>query len=315
MNHLVAIVGPTGVGKSQLAVCLAQAFNGEIVNADSRQVYRFMDIGTAKPTPEQLCQAPHYLIGVINPAEDFSLAQYQGMARQTVSGIIGRDKLPLLVGGSGLYVWAVLEGWGRPKVKPNPELRRRLEEKALKMGTEQLYRELEAVDPQAASRVDRQNVRRVIRALEVYHGGGRPSSQPSKEAPAYDILIIGLTMDREELYRRIDARVDEMVKRGLVEEVSRLMAMGYSLELPAMSAIGYRQIGMYLREELGLEAAIQQIKFESHRFVRQQYNWFGLKDDRIRWFDVGGRVYRQIEGLVASFIGRGKRGETRGLDW
>jgi tRNA dimethylallyltransferase len=291
MNHLVAIVGPTGVGKSQLAVCLAQAFNGEIVNADSRQVYRFMDIGTGKPTPELLRQVPHHLIGVINPSEDFSLAQYQKMAEQAVSDIIGRDKLPLLVGGSGLYVRAVLEGWGIPRIKPKPELRRRLEEKAL----------------------DRQNLRRIIRALEVHHGGGGPSPQPSKEAPAYDILIIGLTLDREELYRRIDARVDEMVKHGMVEEVSRLMAMDYGPELPAMSAIGYRQIGMYLRGELCLEAAVQQIKYESHRFVRQQYNWFGLKDDRISWFDVGGSVYREIEGLLASFIDRGKMEKTRGL--
>jgi tRNA dimethylallyltransferase len=313
MNHLVAIVGPTGVGKSQLAVCLAQAFNGEIVNADSRQVYRFMDIGTGKPTPELLRQVPHHLIGVINPSEDFSLAQYQKMAEQAVSDIIGRDKLPLLVGGSGLYVRAVLEGWGIPRIKPKPELRRRLEEKALKMGTEWLYRELEVVDPQAASRVDRQNLRRIIRALEVHHGGGGPSPQPSKEAPAYDILIIGLTLDREELYRRIDARVDKMVKHGMVEEVSRLMAMDYGPELPAMSAIGYRQIGMYLRGELCLEAAVQQIKYESHRFVRQQYNWFGLKDDRISWFDVGGSVYREIEGLLASFIDRGKMEKTRGL--
>lgn len=307
MNRLVAIVGPTGVGKSQLALALAQAFNGEIVSADSRQVCRHMDIATAKPSRRELALIRHHLIDIINPDEDFSLAQYQELAHRAISDIERRHKLALLVGGSGLYVWSVLEGWGIPRIPPDPELRYSLEERAAKVGGEELYRELEQVDPAAAKRIDQRNVRRVIRALEIHRGtqAPHPRHQPEK-APPYNSLIIGLTADRAELYRRIDLRVDAMIERGLVEEVKKLVARGYGLGLPAMSGIGYRQIGMFLEGQLTLEAAVQQIKFESHRFVRHQYNWFKLKDDRIRWFDIQGKVDSEITALVDRFISQEK---------
>ena len=303
MNRLVAIVGPTGVGKSRLALVLAQAFNGEIVSADSRQVCRYMDIATAKPDRQELACIRHHLVDIINPSDDFGLAQYQGLAHRAISDIGQRHKLALLVGGSGLYVWSVLEGWGIPRVPPDPELRHSLEARAAKVGKDELYRELEQVDPAAASRIDRRNLRRVIRALEVYRGTQAPSPrQQSGKAPPYDSLIIGLTADRAELYRRIDSRVDAMIERGLVEEVKSLVARGYGLDLPAMSGIGYRQIGMFLEGALTLEAAVQQIKFESHRFVRRQYNWFKLKDDRIRWFDIQEKADPEIMKLVDRFI-------------
>jgi len=306
MNHLVAIIGPTGSGKSRLALRLAQAFNGEIVSADSRQVYRYMDIGTAKPSPKELSLIPHHLINIVNPDEVFSLAQYQTLACKAISDIQQRHKLPLLVGGSGLYVWAVLEGWRIPPVPPDPEFRHSLEEKAANTGTEELYQELMRIDPAAAQKIDPRNVRRVIRALEVYGKTRTPFSQlQDKEIPSFNTLIIGQTADRTELYRRIDLRVDKMIEQGLVTEVEKLVNMGYDFNLPAMSGIGYKQIGQFLKGELTLAAAIQQIKFETHRFVRHQYTWFRLKDDRIHWFDIQSSVDSAITALVSKFIGKG----------
>ena len=303
MNYLVAIVGPTGIGKSRLALRLAQTFAGEIVSADSRQVYRHMDIGTAKPSREELSLVPHHLINIVNPDEDFSLAQYQELAYRVIGDIHQRNKLPILVGGSGMYIWSVLEGWGIPRVQPDLEFRHSLEEKANKVGKDELYRELEEIDPVAVQRIDRRNVRRVIRALEVHRGTETPFSQLQyRKAPPFNTLIIGLTTDRAELYRRIDLRVDEMIKRGLVAEVEKLMNMGYDFNLSAMSGIGYKQIGMFLNGELALATAIQQIKFETHRFVRHQYNWFQLKDERIKWFDIQSRLNSEITALLASFI-------------
>ncbi len=304
MNHIVAIVGPTGTGKSKLAIRLAQAFNGEIVSADSRQVYRYLDIGTAKPGPEELALVPHHLISIVSPDEDFSLAQYQELAYQAIEDIQRRHKLAFLVGGSGLYVWSVLEGWGIPPVPPDLEFRHSLEEKAAKAGKDELYQELARIDPVGAQRIDRRNVRRIVRALEVHRGSGVPFSRlQRKEALPFNALIIGLTADRAELYRRIDLRVDKMIEQGLVAEVAKLINMGYRLNHPAMSGIGYKEICLFLRDELTLAAAIQQIKFETHRFVRHQYAWFKLKDDRIKWFDIDSDdMYSEIPTLLAKFI-------------
>jgi tRNA dimethylallyltransferase len=309
MNHLIAIVGPTGSGKSQLALRLAQAFDGEIVSADSRQVYRYMDIGTAKPSPEELSLVRHHLINIINPDEAFSLAQYQTLAYQAIRDIQQRHKLPLLVGGSGLYVWAVLEGWRIPMVPPDPEFRHSLEEKVANAGANEIYQELVKVDPTSARKIDPRNVRRIIRALEVHEKTKNPFSQLQiKQPPPFCSLIIGLTAERRELYRRIDQRVDRMIEQGLVAEVEKLVKMGYHFNLPAMSSIGYKQIGLFLKGEINLPAAIQQIKFESHRFARHQYNWFRLSDERILWFDVSGELDSEIEATITNFL---KDVETR----
>jgi tRNA dimethylallyltransferase len=303
MNRLVAIVGPTGVGKSRLALHLASLFHGEIVSADSRQVYRYLDIGTAKPSPQELSQVFHHLISITNPDDDFGLAQYQALAYQAIEDIQSRNRFPFLVGGSGLYVWAVLEGWQIPKVSPDLEFRYNLEKRASDAGIDEIYRELSRVDPVAAQKIDRRNVRRVIRALEVHNKAKTPFSQLGyKEAPALNSFIIGLTADRAEIYRRTDQRVDDMMARGLVTEVENLSKMGYYFNLPAMSGIGYRQIGQFLKGELRLEVAKQQIKSETHRFVRHQYAWFRLKDERIHWFDIEHQGVTEIEGVLAEFI-------------
>jgi tRNA dimethylallyltransferase len=287
MNRLVAVVGPTGVGKSKLALRLAQALDGEIVSADSRQVYRYMDIGTAKPTPQEQASVPHHLIDILEPDEDFSLAQYQQLAYKAIKDINGRHRLALLVGGSGLYVWSVLEGWKIPAVAPDPKFRRHLEAKAASGEEDELYRELARLDPAAAQKIDPRNVRRTIRALEVHRNASKPISRlQGKKPPPFQAVIIGLTAERPELYRRIDLRVDGMIKDGLVEEVKQLLDRGYDAGLPAMSGIGYRQITMYLRGELALADAVQQTKFETHRLARHQYSWFRLKDVRIGWFDI-----------------------------
>jgi tRNA dimethylallyltransferase len=306
MDNLIAIVGPTGVGKSRLALHLAQSFNGEIVSADSRQVYRYMDIGTAKPNQQELSLIPHHLIDIINPDDTFSLAQYQELANSAIDNILQRQKLPFLVGGSGQYVWSVLEGWVIPRVPPDPNLRHTLEEKAASGGREELYHELERLDPAAAGRIDRYNLRRLVRALEVARSSNSATyERQAVKSPPFRKLIIGLTADRSELYRQIDARIDAMIEQGLVEEVKKLVNKGYGLDLPAMSGIGYQQIGMFLKGNISLETAIKRIKFESHRLVRQQFNWFSLKDDRIRWFDIQGRAGDEITVLIDDFIGGG----------
>ncbi len=302
MSHLIAIVGPTAVGKSALALHLAQVFGGEIVNADSRQVYCYMDIGTAKPSPEERALAPHHLIDVVDPDQDFTIAIYQEMAMRAIEDIQRRGRLALLVGGSGLYVRAVIGGLRIPQVAPDAELRRNLEEKAAREGYMVLYEELERRDPAAAERIDPRNVRRVIRALEVCYLTGLPFSQLQSISPSFRTLLIGLTIAREDLYRRIDSRVDRMMERGLVQEVEGLLQRGYSLDLPAMSGLGYKQIGQYLQGEMSLDEAVQRIKYETHRFARHQYAWFRLKDEAIHWFDVGSGVEDTVQGLIKGFI-------------
>jgi tRNA dimethylallyltransferase len=303
MNQLLGIVGPTAVGKSRLAIQLAQELGGEIVNADSRQVYRYLDIGTAKPSLQERAIVPHHVFDVVSPDENFSLAQYQQLALKAVEEIHQREKLPIVVGGSGQYVWSVLEGWGIPQVAPNLEFRREMEQRASRGESNQLHEELSAVDPESAEQIDPRNVRRTIRALEVFNETETPFSQlKQKGSPSFNVFVIGLTADRDELYRRIDMRVDGMIEQGLVDEVKRLMSRGFDFNMPALASIGYRQIGQFLRDELTLPGAIQQIKFESHRLARQQYTWFPLEDERIHWFDIQHTPDYQLMSPLKKFL-------------
>ncbi len=299
MKPLTVILGPTAMGKSKLALQLAHELGGELISADSRQVYRYMDIGTAKPTPEERALIPHHLIDVVNPDKSFSLALFQELAYQALGDIHHRGKLAILVGGSGLYIWSLIEGWRPPPVPPSPELRHALEARARTEGYERLYEELRGLDSVAAEGIDPRNIRRIIRALEVYHSTDKPFSQLQEKKPAsLQTLIIGLTIERDELYRRIDSRVDGMIKRGLVDEVESLVARGYSLDLPSMSAVGYKQIGLFLRGKLALSQAIQRIKYDTHRLARHQYSWFRLNDERIHWFDIKDAFEGQVKELI-----------------
>jgi tRNA dimethylallyltransferase len=307
---VIAIVGPTAVGKSELALHLAQYFPVEIIGADSRQVYRYMDIGTNKPSPAERASVPHHIIDVVEPDEDFSLAMYHRLAIEALKAIQQKGKLPLLVGGSGLYVWSLVEGWKIPQVPPNQKLRRQLEARVEQEGSHSLYQELQDIDPIAATKINPSNTRRIIRALEIYHTlGQHPSQLQRKEAPSFPILLIGLTRERSELHRKIDWRVDKMIQIGLVEEVEQLLKRGYSPSLPSMSGIGYKQIAQFLRGEMTLPQAIDKIKYETHRLARHQYAWFRLSDSRIHWFDTSGAeakantaTLNKVTGLIEGFI-------------
>ncbi|MDY6834127.1 MAG: tRNA (adenosine(37)-N6)-dimethylallyltransferase MiaA [Chloroflexota bacterium] len=289
MKNIVAIVGPTAVGKSRLALHLAQLFDGEIVGADSRQVYRIIDIGTAKPTLGERSLVPHHLVDTIDLTESFSLGLYQRLAYETIEDIQMRGKLPVLVGGTGQYVWSALEGWSIPHVPPQPKLRQGLELRAANEGSLALHAELNAIDPVAAKTIDHRNVRRVIRAIEVYKVSGVPFSQLRKKAitpPFPNLIIIGLTTSRYDLYRYIDERVDRMVEIGLIEEVRILMEWGYDFNMSPLTSMGYKQMNEYIRGLMDLPTALERTKVETHRFARHQYAWFRLSDARINWLDA-----------------------------
>ena len=286
-ERLIAIVGPTASGKTALAVALAERLGGEVVNADSRQVYRGMDIGTAKPTAEERRRARHWLVDVADPDEPFSVGRYLDLANEALHDCWSRGVLPVVAGGTGQYVWALLEGWQVPRVPPDRALRAELEAQAVRDGPQALLDELQRVDPTYFARVDQNNVRRVIRALEVYRRTGTPlSACTTRRPPTYGWTAIGLACDRDELYRRIDARVDAMIAAGLVDEVRALIDRGYGCDLPSMSGIGYRQVCQQLAGELSAGEAIERIKTETHRLVRMQHSWFRPADQRIHWLDA-----------------------------
>jgi tRNA dimethylallyltransferase len=301
---LVTIVGPTAVGKTALSLHLAEALEGEIVSADSRQIYRGMDIGTDKVPPEARARVPHHLIDVLEPDETLTLAQYKRMAVEAIDDISARGRKPFLVGGTGQYVRAIVEGWHVPEVAPRPRLRAALDA----LSTEKLSRWLAALDPAAAERIDARNRRRVIRALEVTLVTGQPISvQQTKSPPPYRILQVGLTLSRAELYQRIDARVERMMVEGLVDETRDLLER-YGREVPAMSGLGYAQIAAYLCGETTLEEAVTSIKRETRRLVRHQNNWFKPHDPEITWFDMTdpARAAQAIEQAVSLWLVSGR---------
>jgi tRNA dimethylallyltransferase len=285
---LILIVGPTAVGKTDLALQLAERLQGEIVSCDSRLFYRGMDIGTAKPTREERDRVPHHLIDVADPDETWSLALFQQRARQVIAGIQERRKLPLLVGGTGQYVRAVTEGWTPPEVLPDPRLRTILEKLAERNGKDWLYDRLMRLDPGAAVIIDPRNLRRTVRAMEVILTTGRSfSGQRGQVDTSYDVLAVGLRRPRPELYDRIDARIEAMFRAGLLKEVQALLAKGFSPSLPSMSGIGYRECCRVLQGELSEEEAKVLMRRATRAFVRRQSNWFKESDPGIHWFEAG----------------------------
>jgi tRNA dimethylallyltransferase len=284
---LIIILGPTAVGKTGLAIEVAKRIQGEIISADSRQIYRFMDIGTAKPTAEQQKLIRHHLIDAVNPDENLSLADYQKLARTTIDDIHFKELVPLLVGGTGQYITALVEGWSIPQVAPNEALRAELEQFADKEGAAALHKRLESIDPKAAANIDYRNVRRIIRALEVCLIAGRPISElQRKQPPDYDMLHIGLTTEREQLYQQADNRVDMMVKDGFLQEVEGLLQAGYSRKLPSMTGLGYAELTAHILDNLPLDEAIALTKNNTHDFIRRQYTWFRGHDPGILWHNI-----------------------------
>jgi tRNA dimethylallyltransferase len=283
--RVAVLVGPTAVGKTAAAIALAEVVSGEIISADSRYLYRGLDIGTAKPSAADRARVPHHLIDVTTPDQPWTLAVYQGAAYAAIEAVLGRGRLPLLVGGTGQYVRAVTDGWMVPPGAPSGTLRSELELVLAEHGVEALAERLRQLDPASAEVVDTRNPRRVIRAIEVALTTGRSFvAQRQKSAPPFDVAWMGLWLPREALYARIDARIDAMLAAGLVAEVQQLLARGYRWDLPALSAVGYRQIGAYLRGESNLDEAVRGIKRATRQFVRRQANWFKLADPAIHWF-------------------------------
>lgn len=304
MRHpLILIVGPTAVGKTEIAIQLAERLEGEIVSADSRLFYRGMDIGTAKPTSEEQARVPHYLIDIANPDEILSLAVFQQKAREAIADIHTRNKLPFLVGGTGQYVRAVTQGWTPPEVEPDERLREELEREKEARGIYWLYEKLKDLDPEAAEKIDPRNYRRTIRALEVILTTGRKfSEQRGQSDSPYRLVTVGLTRPREELYRRVDERIESMFANGFVDEVRGLLAKGYSPSLPTMSAIGYRECVGVIQGQLTEEQAKVQIRRATRVYVRRQANWFKESDPNIRWFRVEAGVVDEIEKNIRQLV-------------
>jgi tRNA dimethylallyltransferase len=284
---LLIILGPTAIGKTDLAIHIAQQLGGEIIGADSRQVYKYMNIGTATPTPQQQQQAPHHLISFLPPDDNLTLAEYQDRAYEKIEAVTDRDNLPLLVGGTGQYITAVEEGWSIPRVPPNIELRNELEAYADEHGNEAFHARLAKVDPAAAEKIHPNNVRRVVRAMEVYLETGTPITVlQQKEPPPYRIRVIGLRLERDLLYERADRRVHQMIDAGFIDEVQNLLDMGYDPGLPALSALGYREIVAYLNDDISLDETVELIQNSTHDFIRSQEVWFRGHDNGILWHNV-----------------------------
>lgn len=283
---VIFIVGPTASGKTDAGIRLAKKINGEVISADSRYLYRGMNIGTAKPTMEERQGIPHWLIDVADPDEIWSLSLFKKAADEAVQEIHERGKLPVIVGGTGQYIRCILEGWTIPEGEPDRRLRDFLEKWCNEIGADELHRKLACLDPEAAAKIEWQNMRRTIRALEViFTSGQKFSSQRKTTESPYNALIYGMKRERSVLYNRIDQRVDQMITAGLVDETAELLSKGYSPDLPSMSAIGYKEICDYLNKKTSLEEAAQLIKFRTHNFVRRQANWFKESDPAIRWIN------------------------------
>lgn len=287
--RVLLLVGPTAVGKTDLSIHIAQALGGEIVSADSRQVYRVMDIGTAKPTPEERALVPHHFIDSKDPDEIYSAGEYGRNARAVIDGLLTREILPVVVGGSGFYIRALVDGLFAPEIS-DQEVKEKWRRRVVTEGREAVFAELERVDPQTADRLHINDTQRIIRALQVYELTGKPISefQEGREEPAdFEPVFIGLERDRQELVQRIEQRVDQMIEQGLIEETKTLLAKGYSPELNALATLGYQEVVAYLQGEYNFEEMVEQIKIHTRQYSKRQMTWF-RRDLRVNWINLTG---------------------------
>ncbi len=299
---LVVIVGPTAVGKTAVGIGVARRLGGEILSGDSMQVYRLMDIGTDKPTVEERRGVPHHLIDIVYPHEDFSVADFQRRASMAIADIWGRGRLPLLVGGTGLYISAVIQGYYFPELPADRGLRALLTARAREQGGEELHRELLGIDPDTARRVHPHDLRRLVRALEVYYRTGRSLSSFKREQSGrspYDLLVLGLIMDRQTIYRWIEKRVDRMLERGLVEEVAGLLGQGYHEKLKPMQGLGYKELAAYLLGRSTLAEAVRLLKRNTRHLAKRQLTWF-RRDPRIHWLSL--EEDTKVDDVVAKIV-------------
>jgi len=300
---LIILVGPTAVGKTSISVKIAKEIGAEIISADSMQVYKYMDIGTAKITKEEAAGIKHYMLDEVMPDVEFSVSDFQARANNYIDMILSEDLIPLIVGGTGLYINSLAYNLDFTKAISNWKLREELLNKAETFGNQYIYNELMRIDPDSANRLHINDTKRIIRALEVYHETGRPMSSSynrfREPNPLYDLVMIGLTMDRQLLYERINKRVDLMIEEGLIQEVQNLLDMGYHEDLVSLQGLGYKEIIKYLKGEYTLEEAIDILKRDSRRFAKRQLTWF-RRDERISWIDIND--YEDINHLVEYII-------------
>jgi len=309
MKQVIVIFGPTASGKTRLSIMLAKEINGEIISADSMQVYKYMDIGTAKPDEEEMEGIKHYLIDEVYPDEEFSVAKYRELVLKYIEESMGKGKFPIVTGGTGLYINSLIYNINFSETISDWDLRNRLKKEAEEKGNEYLHGKLKEVDPEAAKRIHINDVKRVIRALEVYEHTKKPISyhqEISRSVPSkYNYILIGLRMDREKLYERIDRRVDVMLEKGLVEEVGKLVEMGYDKNSIAMQGLGYKEILAYLRGEMSLEEAVYILKRDTRHYAKRQITWF-KRLENVHWVDVDGfsnenEILKNIKDYIASF--------------
>jgi len=307
MNKVIVIAGPTASGKTDLAIKLAHEINGEIISADSMQIYRGMDIGTAKPTMEERQGIPHYLIDIVDPDEEYSVAHFQRDAKNCIKEILNRGKVPIVAGGTGLYINSLVYNINFSETTADWEYRKQLEEIARDKGPEELHRFLQKVDPVSAEKIHPNNIKRVIRALEVFKTTGKPISQHQLESrtekPEYEFKIFGLEMDRKILYERINKRVDKMMEMGLYEEVESLLEK-YSPDLVSLQGIGYKEIISAIKGEYSLEEAVEKIKLNTRHLAKRQITWF-KKTENLRWIDTGNTETRAIIKKLANNLNNG----------
>ncbi len=289
MKEVIVIAGPTASGKTSLSIELAKLLDGEIISADSMQVYKYMDIGTAKPSTEEMQGIRHYLIDELLPNEEFNVVKFKELAEKYIEIILKKDKQPIIVGGTGLYISSLINNINFSETGSDWELRKQLDREAEEHGPVYIHDRLKLVDPASAANIHPNNVKRVIRALEVYHQTQKPISyhnEKSRETPPkYEFILLGLTMEREKLYDRINKRVDIMLENGLIDEVGRLVELGYADSITSMQGIGYKEILSYLRKEITLEEAVETVKRESRRYAKRQITWF-KRIKEIKWFSI-----------------------------